>query len=132
MSGRAPEFEVERFERVTAGGGTVLLRIAGRWRADSRERLAPPMLLLDDGRRTRRLAALPGPDDASPLAGPDPPPWRAAFSAPAAMLTDGHLAFALETGRGIVDLPRPKEAAARPPKPKPAPAPPAPAPVAPA
>ena len=116
MSGRAPEFEVERFERVTAGGGTVLLRIAGRWRADSRERLAPPLLLLDDGRRTRSLAALPGPDDASPLAGPDPPPWRAAFSAPAALLSDGHLAFALQTARGIIDLPRPKEAAARTPK----------------
>ena len=113
LSGREPEFEVERFERVSAGGGNVLLRISGRWRADSRERLAPPLLLLDDGRRTRRLAALPGPDDASPLAGPDPPPWRAAFSAPATALTDGHLAFALETSRGIVDLPRPKEAAAR-------------------
>ena len=116
MSGRAPEFEVERFERVSAGGN-VLLRIAGHWHADARERLAPPMLLLDDGRRTRRLSPLPGPDDAAPLAGPDPPPWRAAYSAPAALLTDGHLAFALETSRGIVDLPRPKEAARRSAKP---------------
>ncbi|HEV2785934.1 MAG TPA: hypothetical protein VGV67_06075, partial [Solirubrobacteraceae bacterium] len=113
MSDRAPDLEVERFERVAAGGGTVLLRLAGRWRAESRERMAPPMLLLDDGRRSRRLAPLPGPDDASPLAGPDPPPWRAAFSIPAELLEGRRLAFALETSRGIVDLPRPEEAAAR-------------------
>ncbi|MEA2156771.1 MAG: hypothetical protein QOE11_2911, partial [Solirubrobacteraceae bacterium] len=128
MSGR-PEFEVERFERIAAGPETVLLRLAGRWRADSRERLAPPILILDDGRRTRRVAPLPGPDDASPLAGPDPPQWRAAFSAPAALLRDGRVAFALETTGAIIDLPRPKEAARRAAKPeKPAPAPP-PAPV---
>jgi len=124
LSGRAPEFEVERFERVPAGGGTALLRVAGRWRADSRERLPPPLLLIDDGRRSHRLAALPGPDDASPLAGPDPAPWRAAFSAPGALLGGGHLAFALETSRGIVDLPKPKEAAARSRKAKPSPLPP--------
>src|SRR6185295_19195752 len=81
--------------------------------ADSRERLPPPTLLLDDGRRSRRVSALLGTDDASPLAGPDPPPWRAAFSVPAELLTDSHLAFALETDRGIVDLPRPQEAATR-------------------
>lgn len=82
MSRRAPEFEVERFERVAAGSGAVLLRIVGCWRTEARERLAPPMLLIDDGRRPRRLAPLPGPDDAAPLAGPDPPSWRAAFNAP--------------------------------------------------
>ncbi|MDQ3739978.1 MAG: hypothetical protein M3389_03445, partial [Actinomycetota bacterium] len=66
-----PEFEVERFERVSATAEVTLLRLAGRWRAEQRERLSPPMLLLDDGRRTHRLAALPGPDEAAPLAGPD-------------------------------------------------------------
>jgi hypothetical protein len=115
VNGRVPDFDVEQFERVAAGSGTTLLRISGRWRADQRERLAPPMLLLDDGRRTRRLAPLPGPDDAAPMAGPDPPDWRAAYSAPAALLAESRVAFALETSRGIIDLPRPAEAARRPP-----------------
>ena len=120
MSVDAPDFEVERFERVIAGSGTVLLRLAGRWRADQLERLAPPMLLLGDGPRTRRLAPLPGPDDAAPMAGPDPPAWRAAFSTPVAQFSDSPLAYSLETSRGIVGLPRPQEAGRRAPKPAPA------------
>src|SRR5947208_15592287 len=107
MSPRTPEFEVDRFEHVEATPGTVLLRISGRWLADQRERLSPPMLVVDDGRRTQRLAALPGPEDAAPLAGPDGPRWRAAFSAPAALLDNARTVFALDAGRGAVaDLPR--------------------------
>src|SRR3954467_13502374 len=94
-------FDVERFEHVSATAETALLRLSGRWHAEQRERLSPPMLVVDDGRRTHpppprprraagrrphRLAALPGPDDAAPLAGPDPPRWRAAFSAPIAFV----------------------------------------------
>src|SRR4051794_25424890 len=80
-------FDVERFEHVAATADTALLRLSGRWRAEQRERLSPPMLVVDDGRRTHRLAALPGPEDAAPLAGPvarggrrppAPPPRRAA------------------------------------------------------
>src|SRR5436305_15311286 len=90
------------------------------------------MLVVDDGRRTQRLAALPGPDDAAPLAGPDPPRWRAAFSAPAAVLEDPRVAFALDAGAGVfVDLPRPQPARRE--RPAPAPVRPSPAPaVAPA
>src|SRR4051794_19966178 len=88
------------------------------------------MLVVDDGRRTHRLAALPGPDDAAPLAGPDPPRWRAAFSAPAGYFEAPHLAYALDAGGGIfVDLPIPREAPRErpaPPRPRPAPAEPAP------
>src|SRR6185295_13258936 len=103
-------FDVERFERVAATAETVLLRLSGRWRSDQRERLSPPMLVVDDGRRTHRLAALPGPDDAAPLAGPDPPRWRAAFSAPAGFFAAQHLAFALDAGSEVfVDLPAPEE-----------------------
>ena len=41
---------------------TTLLRISGRWHSEQRERLSPPMLVIDDGRRTHRLsrAARPG------------------------------------------------------------------------
>ena len=80
-----PEFDVERFERVSATAEVTLLRISGRWRSEQRERLSVPMLVVDDGRRTHRLSPLPGPDDAAPLASPDGSEWRAAFSAPAAL-----------------------------------------------
>lgn len=77
-------------------------------------RLSAPMLLLDDGRRVRRLAPLPGPDDPSPRAGPEPQTWRAAFAAVASDLKDPNVAYALETHRGMIDLPRPREIASRP------------------
>src|SRR6266576_4004191 len=122
-------FAVERFEHVTATAETALLRVSGRWHADQRERLSPPMLVVDDGSRTHRLAALPGPEDAAPLAGPDAPGWRAAFSAPAALVESAKTVFALDAGRGtIVDLPRPVAArrerrpAAEAPPPPPTPA----------
>src|SRR3954452_1469959 len=101
-------FAVERFEHVTATAETALLRVSGRWHADQRERLSPPMLVVDDGSRTHRPSAPPGPEDAAPLAGPDGPGWRAAFSAPLALVEGAKTAFALDAGRGaIVDLPRP-------------------------
>src|SRR3954451_20325795 len=101
-------FAVERFAHVSANAETALLRVSGRWYADQRERLSPPMLVVDDGSRTHRLAALPGPEDAAPLAGPDGPGWRAAFSAPLALVEGAKTAFALEAGRGAIDgLPRP-------------------------
>src|SRR4051795_4545996 len=101
-------FDVERFEHVTATPETALLRVSGRWVSDQRERLSPPMLVVDDGRRTHRLAALPGPEDAAPLADPEGPRWRAAFSAPAELVTSARNVFALDAGRGaVVDLPPP-------------------------
>src|SRR4051812_23162607 len=104
-------FDVERFEHVAATAETTLLRLSGRWRADQRERLSPPMLVVDDGSRTHRLAALPGPEDAAPLAGPEGPRWRAAFSAPAGYFEGRHLAFALDAGGEVfVDLPAPESA----------------------
>src|ERR1700759_3570752 len=103
-----PRFEVQSFEQVPAGPGTVLLRIAGRWVAPTRERLGTPLLLLDDGRRIHRLTPLPGPDDVAPLVGADGFEWRAAFSAPADVVGEARVAYALQTGRGrIADLPRP-------------------------
>ena len=95
-------FDVERFEHVTATPETALLRVSGRWVSDQRERLSPPMLVVDDGRRTHRLPALPGPEDAAPLADPEGPRWRAAFSAPAELITGTRNVFALDAGRGAV------------------------------
>jgi hypothetical protein len=102
------EFELEAFEQVQATSSAALLRLAGRWRSASRERLTPPLLLIDDGRRTHRVAALPGPDDVAPLATPDGPRWRAAYSARLELLSRPGTAFALDLGGdSIVDLPRP-------------------------
>ena len=42
-------FEADLFEYVAATPGTVLLRLGGRWVSAQRERLPPPMLLLDAG-----------------------------------------------------------------------------------
>ncbi|MDQ6915828.1 MAG: hypothetical protein M3155_08465, partial [Actinomycetota bacterium] len=96
------EFEVERFEQVPAGSGVALLRVAGRWRGHAGEVARPPTLIVDDGRAARRLAALPGPES-------NGDPWRAAFSAPAALLSAERLDFALDAGGTIVDLPHPVE-----------------------
>src|SRR3954465_13922894 len=115
-------FDVERFEHVAATAETALLRLSGRWRADQRERLSPPMLVVDDGRRTHRLAALPGPEDAAPLAGPDGPGWRAAFSAPVDLIEGRGTAFALDAGRGGLVAPPPPPRP-RPPRPPPPPPP---------
>src|SRR4051812_38747234 len=102
-----PRFEVHSFEQVPTGPGTVLLRIAGRWVGPAHERLPPPVLLVDDGRRTHRISALPGADDAAPEVRPEGAPWRAAFSVPLEVAGAARVAFALEAGRGVVvGLPR--------------------------
>src|SRR3954464_13587606 len=95
-------FDVDRFEHVTATAETTLLRLSGRWRADQRERLSPPMLVVDDGSRTHRLPAPPAREAPPPLAGPDGPRWRAAFSAPAALVASGRTAFALHAGKSAI------------------------------
>ncbi|HWH96460.1 MAG TPA: hypothetical protein VNT03_21545, partial [Baekduia sp.] len=111
-----PRFEVHSFEQSPAGPGTLLLRVAGRWIGPSRERLAMPLLLINDGRQIHRLTPLPGPQDAAPLAGPDGPVWRAAFRAPAEVVDGPRAAYALQGARGeITELPRPAGHAAEPP-----------------
>src|SRR3954465_4614600 len=114
-------FAVERFEHVSATAETALLRVSGRWHADQRERLSPPMLVVDDGRRTHRLAALPGPEDAAPLAAPDSPRRRPAFSAPVALPEGRGPALALAPGRGALVDPPPPVAARRERRPPPEP-----------
>jgi hypothetical protein len=104
------QFEVERFERVVAGSGALLLRVAGRWRSRAERNLGPASLLVDDGRATHRLEALPGPDATTAEADQAGRPWRAAFAAPADLLDGGPRAFSLEAGDVVVALPAPERA----------------------
>src|SRR5205085_8420354 len=118
-------FDVERFEQVSAGAGMVLLRMSGRWYAESTVELDQPLLVVDDGREEHRLAALPAPDAAAPTAGPSGVLWRGAFSARANLL-HGPRAFALHAGGAVLVLPPPAQpggaspAPAEPPAPAPA------------
>lgn len=103
------EFELERFERVTAAPGSVLLRLAGRWYAAEPLRLSAPVLLVEGRDQPHRLAALPGPDEREPLASEQGQMWRAAFSATEGLLA-GRLSFGLDLGpEGVIDLPAPTE-----------------------
>ena len=61
-----PRLDVELFEIVPVSAGTVLLRLEGRWHAEARAPLPMPTLVVDDGRRSRRIAQLPGPDATAP------------------------------------------------------------------
>src|SRR3954467_277598 len=52
-------FDVERFERVDASAGTVLLRLSGTFAPDVEP--GAPELLVDDGRDARHVQPLPDP-----------------------------------------------------------------------
>ncbi|MEA2390605.1 MAG: hypothetical protein QOK31_714 [Solirubrobacteraceae bacterium] len=92
-------FELETFEHVSTGGGAVLLRLSGRWGAEAP---ASPSLLVDDGRRSHALRALPAPAPAGRGA------WQAAFAADPHVI-DARSAFALRAADGdLVDLPAPR------------------------
>jgi DNA repair exonuclease SbcCD ATPase subunit len=97
MRFRRPDLRVESFEYVEVGPELALLRLAGEWRGEE----PAGVRLLGAG---EELAALPEPpsDGAGGL-------WRAAWSAPAAVLGGP---FVLEGGDGrVVELPLPRDAA---------------------
>jgi hypothetical protein len=102
------QFEIDEFERVSAGAGVALLRLAGRWRYSGTLELDAPTLIIEDGRGAHHLRALPGPD-ATSAAAPNGRPWRAAFSVPVELLDGSRTAFVLDAGAAIVELPRPSE-----------------------
>src|SRR4051794_41685972 len=103
-------FDVERFERVDASAGTVLLRLSGTFAPDVEP--GAPELLVDDGRDARHVQPLPDPSG-GPVAGAD---WRAAFPVPAALLSGSRVAYALSVpGAGVIDLPGPQRAPLKPP-----------------
>src|SRR4051812_17581677 len=99
-------FEVERFERVDASSGTVLLRLAGTFRADAATEFGAPQLVVD-GRRTRRVPPLPDPAAAPPAAEPGGRSWRAAFAVASELLEGHRVAYALGgPGAGVIALPQ--------------------------
>src|SRR3954452_20751206 len=111
-------FEVERFERVDASSGTALLRLAGTFRADVPTELPSPELVIDDGRRSQLVSALPDPSAGAPAADPDGRTGRAAFPVPSELLDGGRIAYALETrDAGVIDLPAPARPRPVPPRP---------------
>ena len=99
-------FDVERFEQVAAGAGMVLLRVAGRWHADTAIELDQPELVVDDGAEEHRLPMLPAPGGAPLSADPSGVTWRGAFSARGELLQGGRT-FALHAGGDVLVLPSP-------------------------
>src|SRR3954471_11066888 len=96
-------FDVERFERVDASAGTVLLRLSGTFSPDVEP--GAPELLVDDGRDARHVKPLPDPSG-GPAPGGD---WRAAFPVPAELLTGSRIAYALSVpGAGGLAAPGPQ------------------------
>lgn len=102
------DLQLQQFERIDATSATALLRLDAGWRANHERRLSPPVLVICDERRTHRIAALPGPDDAAPVAGPDAPGWCAAYPVPIELVEQSSATFAIDTGRGVFALPRPR------------------------
>ena len=110
-------FDVERFEQVAAGAGMVLLRVAGRWHADTATELDQPELVVDDGAEEHRLSMLPAPGAAPLSADPSGVTWRGAFSARGELLQGGRT-FALHAGGDVLALPPPAPPSEAPPAPR--------------
>jgi len=107
MTSATVEFEVESFEQVAGGAGLALLRVCGRWRSEAAVELGPAVLVVGDGRRSRRLEAVRDSDGGSPAADPEGCAWSAAFSVPERLLARGPVEFALAAGEVTVELPAP-------------------------
>lgn len=73
-----PTLDVEGFTTIPWQGDSLLVTVRGEWRGALPASENVPVLVLDDGRRTHRFAAVPEPAEA---AGP-PPRFRAVFSIP--------------------------------------------------
>jgi hypothetical protein len=108
-----PAFEAEEFEYVDAGPDLALVRLSGRWRSD--EPRGEVGLVAWLGGERIPLSPLPAPPAA------DGGSWRAAYSAPPALLADPAAAFELEPPRGeAITLPAPIEHGTEPePEPEP-------------
>ena len=72
--------ELERFESVEPGEGLTLLRITGRWRSRTLERVPGPTLVVSGPGGEIALEPLPDPCALPAFADTDPPPWRAGFA----------------------------------------------------
>jgi hypothetical protein len=97
--------KIRRFEHVTAGPATSLLRVDGKppWRRATAQR---PTLLIDSAGEPQRFAALPAPPDPRGL-------LRAAYSVPSTVI-DAETRFWLEHPDGsLTELPQPTPGASR-------------------
>ena len=112
---RRLELEVERFESVEAAEGVTLLRIAGRWRSRTLERVPEPAMVVNGAGGETVLELLPDPGALPAFADADPPPWRAGFALPgrpgagatyALRLADGSTYGLPAPARGSLHAPR--------------------------
>src|SRR5688572_16786175 len=91
------------FEHVAVSPQRALLRVAGRVDPDLASG-GEPSLLLDDGRRAHPFTAVDAPDKFDPASGAFVLP----FSVPADLLSS-RVAYALQVGGQVLDLPAPRE-----------------------
>ncbi len=98
---RKTRFDIKQFEYLRATDTMVLVRVAGRWRGKAPEACALIAVARDGATRLEALPPVPtaGGDDL----------WRAAYSAPLALVEQRSTRFSLETGHDRVALPRPGE-----------------------
>jgi hypothetical protein len=97
--------ELDRFEQVLTGEDRVLLRVLGRYHGQPGAAALDAVLIADDGLHVHRHKPLP-----DLAAGTGSYAWRAGFDVALDLLEDRRVAFAIETGEGILlDLPHPEE-----------------------
>lgn len=108
MNAQRPKLQLHRFERVDASATNALLRVSGVWCAEPQLRLEPLALLVDDGRRTHRIAQLTDSgSERAPLAARDAEQWRGTFPVLTQLLGKPDISFAIDTNHGFVMLPFP-------------------------
>ncbi len=111
MTDASGSLTITEFEHVAVGPSGVLLRVNGR---SARARPTPdwrPILVADPGSGSQRFTALPSPPDAEGI-------LRAAYSAPAALITvESRFWLELDDGE-LVELDSPAPGTARRPAPK--------------
>src|SRR5438067_296045 len=88
-SGSRPEeasgLRIDAVEVLPTDLRSVLLRVAGAWEGPRPPDLEAPALVLREGAREHRIAALPETSGAAARAAPEPQAFRAAFSVPDAL-----------------------------------------------
>jgi hypothetical protein len=97
--------ELDRFEQILGDEDRILLRVLGRYHGLPGAAALDAVLIADDGLNVYRHEPLP-----DLLAGAVAETWRAGFDVALDLLEDRRVAFAIETGEGILlDLPHPEE-----------------------
>ena len=96
---------LDRFEQILGDEDRVLLRVLGRYHGTPGAAALDAVLIADDGLNVYRHEPLP-----DLLTGQSGEKWRAGYDVALDLLEDRRVAFAIETGEGILlDLPHPEE-----------------------